>query len=67
MKKFLTYLLIILVLGAVFGIAIHQTTDKDNSQVIGSLLDVITPAIAHADSDTTGGIMPPPVPPPPID
>ncbi len=64
MKKFIAYVLILLVLGGIFGLSMHQHSIKNNDQVIGSVFDIIVPAVAYADSDTVGAIIPPPPPPP---
>jgi len=67
MKKLLTCLLIVLILGGVFCIAIQTNNNiKKDAPVIGSVLEFISPQLAYADSDTVGGIPPSP-PPPPID
>ncbi|MEO0129792.1 MAG: hypothetical protein ABIL02_06100 [candidate division WOR-3 bacterium] len=62
MKKAITYIIILLVLGGIFGLGMHQ----NNNPVLGSTVDIIAPAVAYADSDTTRGPKPPD-PPPPID
>lgn len=62
MKRAIIYVLILLVLGGIFGLSLHQ----NNNSVIGATIDIITPAVAYADSDTVRGPKPPP-PPPPID
>ncbi len=59
-KKIISYILILLVLGSIFGLSIQ----KGNEPVIGSVMDVITPAVALADTDTVGGPRPPDPPPP---
>lgn len=63
-KRIISTLIIILVLGTIFGLSLHQ---HHNDPVMGSLIDIISPAVAYADSDTVGAIAPPPPPPPPID
>ncbi len=60
MKKAITYIIILLVLGAIFGISMHQ----NRNPVLNSGLDIISPAVAFADSDTVGAPKPPPPPPP---
>ncbi len=60
MRKAISYIMIILVLGTIFGLCMHQT--KDNA-VINSITDIISPVVAFADSDTVGGKQPPPPPP----
>ena len=68
MKKILTIAIIGLMFGAIFGITLHQTSVqiKNQAPIIAQALNFLSPAIAHADSDTIGGIKPPPLPPPPI-
>ncbi len=61
MKKAITYIIVLLVLGGIFGLSMHQ----NNNPVLSSGLDIITPAVAYADSDTVK-IPGPPPPPPPI-
>ncbi len=60
MKRAITYIIILLVLGGIFGLSMHQNSNP----VIGSGLDIITPAVAFADSDTVGAVKPAPPPPP---
>ncbi len=62
MKRVITYIIILLVLGGIFGLSMHQ----NNNPVLSSTVDIIGPAAAFADSDTVGGPKPPPPPPPPI-
>jgi hypothetical protein len=66
MKKLLSISLIILMLGAVFGITLHQISAQmqDEAPVIAQAIDFLSPAIAYADSDTVGGKLPLPPPPP---
>lgn len=64
MKKVFAYLLIVAILGSIFGLVI-QTNNKKDTPVIGSVLEFVAPTIVYADSDTFGGISPP-QPPPPI-
>jgi predicted negative regulator of RcsB-dependent stress response len=64
MKKFIAYVLILLVLGGIFGLSMHQHSAKGNDQAISSVFDIIVPAVAYADSDTVGSLKPPPPPPP---
>ena len=68
MKKLLTYLLLVLMFGAVFGIALHDVRSdiQKETPVVSTVLECITPAIAYADSDTAYGPGTKP-PPPPID
>ncbi len=61
-KRIISTVIIILVLGTIFGLSLHQ---HNNNPVTGSLIDIISPALAYADSDTVKGISPPPPPPPP--
>ncbi len=61
-KKIISITIIVLVLGGIFGLSIQQK--KNDSPVIGSVVDVIMPAVAYADSDTVGDKFPPPPPPP---
>ncbi|MGQ9665650.1 MAG: hypothetical protein ACUVUH_10030 [bacterium] len=61
-KRIISTIIVLLVLGTIFGLALHQ----NNNQITNSVIDIICPAIAYADSDTVGGKMPPPPPPPPI-
>ncbi|MEO0094475.1 MAG: hypothetical protein ABIL46_08820 [candidate division WOR-3 bacterium] len=63
MKKAIAYIIILLVLGGIFGLSMHQNSNP----VLGSSIDIIGPAVAYADSDTVGIPKPPPPPPPPID
>ncbi len=67
MKKLLIIVVIILMLGAVFGVCLHQTAVQiqDKAPVIAKALDFMIPAIAYADGDTINGPFPPPPPPPP--
>uniref|UniRef100_A0A7C4X925 Uncharacterized protein n=1 Tax=candidate division WOR-3 bacterium TaxID=2052148 RepID=A0A7C4X925_UNCW3 len=65
MKRFISYILILLVLGGIFGLSIHQQNIKTDNYVVGSVLEILTPAVAAADSDTAGAPKPP-APPPPI-
>ena len=68
MKKLLIYLLLILMFGSIFGIAIQSVSNniEEEAPVVSSLLGYIAPAIAYADSDTVSGPSEGP-PPPPID
>jgi len=61
MRKAISYILIILVLGTIFSLCLHQTKDRT---VINSITDIISPVVAYADSDTVYGKEPPPPPPP---
>ncbi len=61
-KKIISITIILLVLGGIFGLSIQQK--NNDSPVISSVVDVIMPAVAYADSDTVGGKVPPPPPPP---
>jgi len=65
MKKILTYLLIILVFGGIFGIIAQSANNniKENASVISSVLEFIGPAVAYADDSLSG---PKPPEPPPI-
>lgn len=67
MKKFYSIIMVLMMLGAIFGLSLHQTAAHihDSVPVIAQALDFVTPAIAYAD-DTTGGKEPTP-PPPPFD
>ncbi len=70
MKKLLVYLLIVLFIGGVLGIALQtpQSNVVKKVPVVGSALQILTPVSCYADSDTAGEyIFPPPPPPPPID
>lgn len=60
MRRAISYILIILVLGTIFGLCMHQTKDRT---VINSITDIISPVVAFADSDTVGEKQPPPPPP----
>lgn len=62
-KRIISTIIVLLVLGAIFGLTLHQ---NNSNQVMGSVIDIISPAIAYADSDTVSGKLPPPPPPPPI-
>ncbi|MEO0137331.1 MAG: hypothetical protein ABIL74_03970 [candidate division WOR-3 bacterium] len=62
MRRAITYIMILLVLGGIFGLSLRP----HNNPIIGSTVDIIAPAVAYADSDTVKSPMPPP-PPPPID
>ncbi|MEO0205390.1 MAG: hypothetical protein ABIL22_01795 [candidate division WOR-3 bacterium] len=64
MKKILTYISIVLVLGAIFGLTMHQQNIRPDNQVMGSVLEVLVPSVCYADSDTVGKKAPPPPPPP---
>ncbi len=68
MKKLTTITIILLILAAVFGLTLHQTSIRmqDQSPVIARALDFLSPAIAYADSDTVRGPGPIEPPPPPI-
>lgn len=61
MKKFLACLIITLLLGGVFGIAVQGTIDKDVA-VVDSVIELLSPSAASADTL----FMPilPPLPPP---
>lgn len=61
-KRLISTIIILLVLGTIFGLSVHQ---KNNEPVLGSVMDIISPAVAYADSDTVGEKIPP-EPPPPI-
>jgi len=65
MKKILTYLLIILIFGSIFGIMAQSANNniKEDAPVIGSVLELIGPAVAYADDSLDG---PKPPEPPPI-
>ncbi|HEC78519.1 MAG TPA: hypothetical protein ENI34_05170 [candidate division WOR-3 bacterium] len=69
MKKVLTYLLIVLLFGAIFGLSLQNfnTNIKEDAPVISSFIDYLMPAPAYADTNDTTGIKLPPPPPPPID
>ena len=69
MKKLLVYLIIVLFIGGVLGIALQapQNNVVKKVPVVASALQAITPVACYADSDTMGYIQPPPPPPPPID
>jgi|UniRef100_A0A7V3RIF9 hypothetical protein len=60
MRRVVSYILIILVLGTIFGLSLHQT--KGNMG-INSITGIISPVVAYADSDTVGEREPPPPPP----
>lgn len=60
MKKLFVYLLIILLFGAIFGIALSNSNVKEDSPVVGAVLDVFMPTIAYADSGD-GVPEPPPI------
>lgn len=62
-KRIISTIIVLLVLGTIFGLTLHQ---NNNNQITSSVIDIICPAIAYADSDTVGGLKPPPPPPPPI-
>jgi hypothetical protein len=68
MKRILTYVLIILVFGTIFGISLQGVNHnlKEDAPAISAVLEYITPAVAYADSDTVTTPWNPP-PPPPID
>jgi hypothetical protein len=67
MKKSVLYLSIVLILGGVFSLAIQPNTVHKDNQIINSMLDVIGPTAAFADTDTVMRGPKPPPPPPPID
>ena len=62
MKKILTYLLIILIFGGIFGVIVQSANNsiKEDASVISSVLELIGPAIAYADSFTGPEIPDPP-------
>ena len=64
MKKLFVYLLIVLLFGAVFGIAISNTTNiKEQTPVIGTVLEVFAiPGAAYAQDTGDIGIPPPVIP-----
>lgn len=64
MKKILTYLLIIFIFGSIFGIAVQSVNNniKEDAPVIGSVLELIGPAVAFADDSLTGPQAPKPPP-----
>jgi hypothetical protein len=64
MKKLLTLIIIIMLFGCVFSIAIHnaESCTKSTSSSI-AVLEMLSPQVAYADSFR--GPIPPP--PPPID
>ena len=62
MKKLFVYLLIILLFGAIFGIALSSSNVKEDSPVVGAVLDVFgIPATAYADDTGKGVPVPPPI------
>lgn len=65
MKKILTYLLIILIFGGIFGVIVQSANNsiKEDVPVISSVLELIGPTVAFADSSLDG---PKPPEPPPI-
>lgn len=64
MKKILTYLLIILIFGSIFGIAVQSANNsiKEDTPVISSVLELIGPAVAYADDSLSGPEVPKPPP-----
>ncbi|MGB9722012.1 MAG: hypothetical protein ACPL28_11115 [bacterium] len=58
--KFTKYILIILMLGTIFGLSIR----KNNNSYVDRAIDVIAPGVVCADSDTVGEPVPKPPPPP---
>lgn len=69
MKRVFAVVLGVLVLGAIFSFALHDSQRAPVcSDTFNTLLDCLAPTIACADSDTISGpFNPPPPPPPPID
>ncbi|UCC12386.1 MAG: hypothetical protein JSW02_02300 [candidate division WOR-3 bacterium] len=67
MKRLTTYLLIVLLLGAVFNIALqHSNIDVDDSPVLSAVTTVI--GTAHAEMvDPPPDGAPPEAPPPPTE
>ncbi len=64
MKKILTYLLIILIFGGIFGIMTQSANNsiKEDAPVIGSVLEFIGPAVAFAGDSLDGPKLPDPPP-----
>jgi len=60
-KRIISTILVLLVLGSIFGLSMHQ---KNHNPVTGSVMDIISPAVAYADSDTVKAPQIPPPPPP---
>lgn len=60
MKKLWSCVLIILVLGGVVGIVLQNTNFKEDAPEISSVVELVTPAIAYAD---TSECLPDPLPP----
>ena len=60
MKRVVIYLMVLLLFGGIFGIAIQDSV-KEDVPVISSALQLFAPTVAYADSD--GANKPPPPPP----
>jgi membrane associated rhomboid family serine protease len=62
MKKMFVYLLIILMFGSLFGVALSRNhTLKDDAPVVGAVLGVfVMPVAAYAQDTSNTGTEPPP-------
>jgi len=62
MKRLIAFLLLVLLIGSIIGFM--TPANSHNNEVVGSVLKLMTPSVAYADSDTVSA---PTLPkPPPI-
>ncbi len=69
MKKLLTCLIIMLLLGGVLQIAAQNSSIKQDAPVIGAIINAMSPGVMYADGSDTPPPPPdtgPDVPPPPF-